>query len=80
MSETSKTAQVIKKMHNYKLDILGVSECRWTGSGRKVTSDGSTILFSGKDDAHSSGEALIANKQTNKQTKSQISYGMETHQ
>ena len=35
MFETSKTAQVIKVMQNYKLDILGESEfCRWTGSGR----------------------------------------------
>lgn len=28
----------------------------------KVTSDGLTILFSGKDDAHSSNATLIANK------------------
>ena len=66
MFETSKTAQVIREMDNYKLDILGVSECRWTGSGRKVTKEGSTILFSGKDDAHSSGVALISSKTASK--------------
>ncbi|VDH90166.1 Hypothetical predicted protein [Mytilus galloprovincialis] len=34
---TSKTAQVIKEMQQYRLDILGVSECRWTGSGKTRT-------------------------------------------
>ena len=62
MFETSKTAQVINEMQNYNLDLLCVSECRWTGSGRKVTRDGSIILFSGKDNVHSNGVALIANR------------------
>ena len=34
MYSTSKIAQVIKEIGNYKLDILGISECRWTGSGK----------------------------------------------
>ena len=37
MYSTSKTAHVIKEMGKYKLDILGISECRWTGSGRMCT-------------------------------------------
>ena len=60
--ETSKTAQVIKKQYNYNFDLLFVRECRWTGSGRKVTRDGSTTLFSGKANAHFSGVVLIANR------------------
>ena len=63
MFETSKTTQVIREMQNYNLDLLCVSECRWTGSGHKVTRDGSIILFSGKDNTHSNGVALIANRQ-----------------
>ena len=39
MFETSKTAQVINEMQNYNLDFPCVSECKWTGSGRKVTCD-----------------------------------------
>ena len=62
MFEISKTAQVINEMQNYNLDLLCVSECRWTGSGRKVTRDGSIILFSGKDNVHSNGVAHIANR------------------
>ena len=45
MFETSKTAQVINEMQNYNLDFPCVSECKWTGSGLKVTRDGSIILF-----------------------------------
>ena len=49
MFETGKAAQVTKEMQRYNLDILGVSECRWTGAGRKTIRDGFTILFSGKE-------------------------------
>ena len=47
----------------YRLDILGVSECRWTGSGCLVTSDASIILFSGHVDQHIRGVALIVSKE-----------------
>lgn len=53
-------------MVRYDLDILGVSECRWTGAGRKKTRDGFTILFSGKENAHANGVALILNRSTAK--------------
>jgi len=66
MFETGKTAQVTKEMEIYDLDILGVSECRWTGSGTRRTRDGFTILFSGKENAHANGVALIINRSTAK--------------
>ena len=62
MNETSKLAQVISEMKRYRLDILGVSECRWTGSGRQVTHDGSTI-YSGHEDTHIRGVVLVISKQ-----------------
>ena len=66
MFETGKTAQVTKEMERYDLDILGVSECRWTGTGRKRTGDGFTILFLGKENTHASGVALIISRSTEK--------------
>ena len=63
MNEASKLAQVICEMKRYRLDILGVSECRWTGSGRQVSHDGSTILYSGHEDTHIRGVALVISKQ-----------------
>lgn len=35
-------------MQNYNLDLLCVSKCRWTRSGRKVSCSGSANLFWGK--------------------------------
>jgi len=37
-------------MQSYKLHILGVSECRWTGFGQLTMGTGETILYSGRDD------------------------------
>ena len=66
MREPSKTAAVIKEMKRYKLDVLGISECRWTGSGTQLRTDRDgnsfTILYSGRDESHESGVALIVSK------------------
>lgn len=49
-------------MRSYRLDILGISECRWTGSGRRVNSDGAVIMRSGHDSQHIRGVAIIVSK------------------
>ena len=43
---TGKLAQVINEMRRYNLDVLGISEMRWTDSG-KMDSDGISIFYSG---------------------------------
>ena len=45
----------------YNLDILGISESRWTGAG-KLTSRGHLILHSGHENQHYGGVAVILNK------------------
>jgi len=40
------TQHFLREMRSYKLQILGVCEMRWTGSGR-MESEGDTILYSG---------------------------------
>ena len=45
MHDTGKLAQVTSEMKRYNIDILGVSESRWTGSGRLTTSTGETVLY-----------------------------------
>ena len=56
MYSTSKTAQIVKEMGNYQLDIPGISECRWTGSGKMNTKNNKgetyTIIHSGQKDTH----------------------------
>ena len=41
-----KSAQVSKGMREYSIDILGVSECRWTRSGKLRLSTGETVIYS----------------------------------
>lgn len=35
--QTGNLAQVIREAENYKLEILGISEMRWTGNGRMTS-------------------------------------------
>ena len=64
MFSTGKTAQVAKEARRYNIGILGISECRWNGFGRLRTSEGDTIIYSGReeDEAHSSGVAILIRK------------------
>ena len=65
MFQTGKTAQVEREMLLYRIDILGISECRWTGNGSVTTSLGNTIKYSGrKDNDHRQGVAIMMSKGT----------------
>ena len=63
MYETSKMAQVTNEIQNNNLDILGISECRWLGSGKVTSNSGQTILYSGHKEKHQSGVAIIISKE-----------------
>lgn len=41
--QSGRLEQVLREMRTYHLDILGVSELRWTGQGR-FDSEGTTVL------------------------------------
>ena len=59
--------QLVKEFDNYNLDVLGVSEVRWTGTGKRRLASGHTIVFSGRsDDQQSEGVALLLNRKTEK--------------
>jgi hypothetical protein len=66
MFEASRTAQIAKEMKQYNISILGISEGRWTGSGKINCSSGETIIYSGKDQDHQSGVAVMMSKETSK--------------
>ena len=62
--QTGKLAQVVREFQNYGLDILGVCEARWTGSGQRALASGHTILYSGRlDGHHTDGVALIMSRE-----------------
>ena len=63
MFEAGKLAQVTNEMKRYQLDILGLSETRWTGQGRFRSVTGESILYSGRNDnLHYEGVAFILKK------------------
>ena len=63
--QTGKVVQVIKESENYNLAILGVTEMRWTGSG-KIKKKDKTIICSGPEELHQKGVGMILNKEAEK--------------
>ena len=64
MYSTGKTAQVCREMAKYKVEILGISECRWTGSGQARTQTRENMIFAGRNDnQHQSGVAIVMSKE-----------------
>ncbi|WP_353806118.1 endonuclease/exonuclease/phosphatase family protein, partial [Acinetobacter baumannii] len=53
MYETGKSAQVANEMRRYRIDLLGISECRWNDSGRVTLASGETVIYSGHEEGHS---------------------------
>ena len=60
--DNGKIAQVTSEMARHSLDILGISENRWTGAGRLRTATGERVLYSGRDNQHCEGVAIILKK------------------
>uniref|UniRef100_A0A914VBS7 Craniofacial development protein 2-like n=1 Tax=Plectus sambesii TaxID=2011161 RepID=A0A914VBS7_9BILA len=59
--QTGKTAQLLQEFDTYQLDVMGISEMRWTGSGRFV-SNGKVIIYSGNNTEHVRGVGIILSK------------------
>lgn len=57
MYSIGKIAQVVAEMKRYNLDILGITESRWTDSGKIKTE---TIVYSGRQYNHHSSVVAIA--------------------
>lgn len=68
LSETSRLAQVCKEFNTYRLTLLGLCETRWYDSGEFTTSDGLTLLYSGKtsNEPRSSGVGILLSKPAKK--------------
>ena len=63
MFETGKAGQVAREMKRYKLDILGISECRWRGSGKSKLNTAEVIIYSGEENIHQGGVAIMMSQQ-----------------
>ena len=52
-------AVVAREMVRYKLDVLGISECRWKGAGRMKLASGQTLIYSGNEGKCEGGVAIM---------------------
>ena len=49
-------------MNNYGIDILEISESRWTGTGKVRLEGGETLLYFGVETRHEFGAGIIIYK------------------
>jgi hypothetical protein len=66
MYAPGKTAIVAREMRKYHLDVLGISELRWTGSGEAKFNSGESILYSGAEEQHHRGVGLMMSPEARK--------------
>ena len=67
LDRNGKSAQLAKEMDRYGIDILGISECRWTGHGKVKLCTGESVSFSGRNDnLHHHGVAFMISKEAEK--------------
>lgn len=65
-----KTHNIIAEMKRMSVNVLGVSEVRWPGTG-KINMENHTMYYSGNDDPqHYNGVAIIIDNKNNKSVKS----------
>ena len=61
--QTGMLAQVVSELNRYNLTLMGVTEARWTGTGKQKLSSGEVIIWSGRtDNDHREGVAVIISK------------------
>ena len=66
LNDCAKGIKLAKEMDRYKIDVLGVAECRYTGSDRTIIED-KHVVYSGRDDGrhyrgwHSFARLLLQN-------------------
>ena len=45
-----KSAQLAREMDKYKIDVMGISECRWMGQGKVKLNTRESVIVSGRED------------------------------
>ncbi|XP_052219701.1 craniofacial development protein 2-like [Dreissena polymorpha] len=61
--QTRKLAQVVSELNRNNLTLMGVTEARWTDSGKQKVSSGEVIIWSGRtDNDHREGVVVIISK------------------
>jgi len=59
MVETNRAGQVAKEMKEYGIEVLGISETRWKGTGSVTLQSGEKVVYVGNDDVQQGGVAIM---------------------
>lgn len=62
--QSGKMENVTQEMTRLKVDILGISEARWTGKGKCLTENG--VFYYSGGDQHQNGVGIFVNKKVDK--------------
>ena len=57
-----KSAQLAREIDKYKIDVMGISECRWTGQGKVKLNTGSAIISGREYNIYRRGVAKMMTK------------------
>ena len=57
-----KSAQLAREIDKYKIDVMGISECRWTGQGKVKLNTGSAIISGREYNIYRHGVAIMMTK------------------
>lgn len=66
LTDDTRIAQLEQQMNKYNIQIFGLSEVRRRNHGEQTTSDGNTLIYSGKPDKSESGVAIMMSKAVRK--------------
>lgn len=64
MYATGVASIVARERERHNIDILGLSEVRWTGAGKVRLASGDTLLYVGNDNAHAQGVGIMNGHQS----------------
>ena len=60
-----KSSQLAREMDKYKIDVMGISECRWMGQGKVKMNTGESVIFSVREDnIHRHGVTMMMTKKS----------------
>ena len=59
MAEITRARQVAKAMKEYGIEVLGISETRWKGTGSVTLQSGEKVVYIGNDEVQQGGVAIM---------------------
>ena len=59
MAETTRAGQVAKEMNEDGIEVLGISETRWKGTGSVTLQTGEKVVYIGNNEVQQGGKAIM---------------------